>query len=228
MIVFIAGMPRSGSTFSFNIVRCLLEARGALYQEPTGNSLAAIQAAGEATHVLFKGHAADEITVRLVQLGAIKAVCTVRKPEDAIASWMTAFGFTLEQSLSVMEAWLQMFSAIRRHALIVPFDQIDRDPKSAAWKIAAYVCDDVDQVAIERIADEFTKSKVRDHCEEVEARKGQIQDLGFSYYDMRTFFHRKHVSSIETIDAADRIGIDQVLTIRNVLGPRCDERGNLV
>ncbi|HEX6409545.1 MAG TPA: hypothetical protein VFZ88_03030, partial [Sphingomicrobium sp.] len=111
MIVFIAGMPRSGSTFSFNIARRLLEDRGSVYQEPTGDLLGAFERLGGAAHLLLKGHSADKVTLQLAQLGAMKVVCTVRKPADAIASWMTTFGFTLEQSLGHMEDWLRMFSA---------------------------------------------------------------------------------------------------------------------
>lgn len=36
-IVFIAGMPRSGSTFSFNVARDVLRARGSVYQEAPPN-----------------------------------------------------------------------------------------------------------------------------------------------------------------------------------------------
>jgi hypothetical protein len=220
-------MPRSGSTFSFNIVRCLLEARGTVYQEPTGNILTAVERANGAAHLLCKGHGADEVTLKLAKLGAIKVVCTVRKPEDAIASWMRTFDFTLEQSLGVMENWLWMFNSIRAHALVLPFEEIDREPKSAAWKIARYVCNDVDELAVERIATEFTKAKVKDISEDVEARKGHIQDLGFSFYDKRTFFHRRHVSSVETVEAADRIGTEQVSAIRRALAAWCDGEGNL-
>lgn len=227
MIVFVAGMPRSGSTFSFNIVRCLLEARGTVYQEATGNILDALESAGGHTHLLLKGHAADEITLGLIKLGAIKAVCTVRKPEDAIASWTTTFGFTLEESVSVMEAWLRMFSAIRAHALVVPFEEIDQEPESAAWKIARHICSDADKLEVEEISAQFSKTKIKNFSEELQLDQDDTQDIGFSFYDKKTFFHRKHVTSIDTVKADDRIGIEQVLAIRQALAPWCDEDGNL-
>jgi len=227
VIVFIAGMPRSGSTFSFNIVRCLLEARGSVYQEPTESILSALRRTGEANHLLLKSHRGDRVTLGLAKLGAIKVVCTVRKPEDSIASWMTTFGFTLEESLSAMNAWLRMFNAIRRCSLIVSFEDIDRDPRSAAWKIARYVCDDADEFAVEQIAIEFTKERVKNLSAQVEARNGDIQDLGFSFMDKKTLFHRRHVSSVDTIAAADRISRKQVLLIRQSLAQWCDAEGNL-
>jgi hypothetical protein len=78
------------------------------------------------------------------------------------------------------------------------------------------------------IAADYTKTKVKELSEEVHARKGDIHDLGFSFYDKKTFFHRGHVSSIETVAAADRIGSEQVLAIRHVLSEWCDDHGSLV
>ena len=202
MIVFIAGMPRSGSTFSFNIARRLLEDRGSVYQEPTGDLLGAFERLGGAAHLLLKGHSADKVTLQLAQLGAMKVV--------------------------YMEDWLRMFSAIRSWSLIVPFEEIERDPKSAAWKIARHLCDDADQLAVERIAIDFTKEKVRDLSEAVRARKGDIEDLGFSFYDKTTFFHRGHVSSLDTLEASERIGREQVLAINQALAEWCDRDGNLL
>ena len=141
---------------------------------------------------------------------------------------MTTFGFTLEQSLGHMEDWLRMFSAIRSWSLIVPFEEIERDSKSAAWKIARHLCDDADQLAVERIAIDFTKEKVRDLSEAVRARKGDIEDLGFSFYDKTTFFHRGLVSSLDTLVASERIGREQVLAINQALAEWCDRDGNLL
>lgn|GEM_PF-1448373 len=227
MIVFIAGMPRSGSTFSFNVARCLLETRGWLYQEPTDSVLTALDSAGEATHLLVKGHNADQTTLGLIKVGAIKTICTVRKPEDAIASWMTTFGFGLKESVDAMEAWLQMFDIIRSHVLIVHFDDIDREPELAAWKIARYVCDDADEVAAKEIGAKFTKEKVKTLSARIEAGNGDIEDIGFSFYDKKTFFHRRHVLSIDSIEAVNRIGREQVLSIRQALARWCDAEGNL-
>ncbi len=113
MIVFVAGMPRSGSTFTFNIVRGLLEARGRLHQIPVESVLSAVEDAGSADHLVFKGHAADEITIKLAKLSALKVICSTRKPEDAIASWMATFGFSIEESIAALNRWMVMYQERR-------------------------------------------------------------------------------------------------------------------
>jgi hypothetical protein len=228
VIVFVGGMPRSGSTFSFNVVRCLLEDSGRVHQVPSESLLVGLEQVGEAQHLILKGHGADPITLALTKLAAIKAVCTVRKPEDAIGSWMAAFGFSLEESLGTMQAWLQMFSVIRDYAVVIPFQQIEEAPEDAAWKIARHLCDRPDPALISRIAADFSKTKVKELSADVAAGIGDIEDIGFSAYDKRTFFHGKHVSSAESTSAVDRIGSAQVSTIRSSLSNWCDGDGNLL
>jgi len=99
MIVCILGMPRSGSTFSFNIARELLTARGTVHQASCSDLHPVLAAAPRVDHFLMKGHWPGDATINSIISGEARAVCTVRKPEDAIASWMTAFGFPLEQAI---------------------------------------------------------------------------------------------------------------------------------
>lgn len=205
MIVFVAGMPRSGSTFTFNIVRGLLEQRGSLHQTPVESVLTALESTGSADNLIFKGHAADEVTIKLVKLGAVKTVCSFRKPEDAIASWMDTFNFSLEASLCAMDCWLRMFREVRDYALIVPFDTIDNDPFTAARSIAQHVCPGSDPKEADAICRSFTKDRVQRLSQELVRGDPAIEDIGFSYYDKATFFHRRHVASLEVTKANARI-----------------------
>jgi hypothetical protein len=227
MIAFIAGMPRSGSTFTFNIVRSLLERRGSLHQVPVGQILSALEQSDGAEHLVFKGHVADEVTLKLVKLGAIKSVCSVRKPEDAVASWMTTFSFDIEEAISAVEQWILMYQNIRDHALVIPFEAINSDPFAVAHRIAEFILTDVSLGEAEAVCRMFTKEKVQEISRRVANREGKIQDIGFSYYDQETFFHRRHVTSLEEIKADLRITTDQISLIRDRLSVYCDQFGNL-
>jgi hypothetical protein len=228
MIVFISGMQRSGSTFSFNIVRELLERRGTIYQEPFHDLLPVIERAGDADHVVLKAHTADDTTIRLVRLGAIKTICTVRKPEDAIASWIETFGFNLEESIERLRGWFVMFEQIRRHALIVPYALIDRHPRRAAWLIARYICPDASRIEVIRIALRYSKNNVIKISQNLQKDAPIIHDIGYSYYDEKTFFHRCHVSSLVTKPAIARIGEDAVRSIREALRAHVDPNGDIL
>jgi len=227
MIVLIGGMPRSGSTFSFNVVRELLNLRGTVYQESLPNILPVVERAGNADHVLLKAHSADETTTRLVRLGAIKAVCTIRKPEDAIASWMETFGFTLEQSIEYMRGWFMSFEHIRHHALVVRYELIDRHPSWAAWSIARYILPNPSRIEVVGIAARYSKDDVLKMSNDLQKGAPGVCDIGFSYYDTTTFIHRRHVSALVSSPAVARIGEDAVKHIRQGLGAYVDQNGNI-
>lgn len=228
MIVFLAGMQRSGSTFSFNVVRDILARRGTVYQEAHPSAAAVVERSGDADHVLFKAHNTDGMTVRLVKLGAVKAVLTVRRPEDAIASWIETFGFDLDTSIAHFQDWLSMFARLRNHALVVRYDDIERLPWSAAWRIARYVCPDARLIEVMGIARARSKRRVKAMTDKLNVDDENVQHISFSYYDTKTFFHRRHVSSLASRFATERIGADAVSTIRHAFRGDIDKNGNLL
>jgi hypothetical protein len=228
MIIFLAGMQRSGSTFSFNIVRDLVQPRGSIVQEARPDSLAAIARSGAADYVLLKAHAADDITIRLVELGAIKVICTIRRPEDSIASWMETFGFDLATSVAHMQDWLTMFARIRAHALVLNYRLIDLSPWLAARKIAGHICPDAGAYEVFRTARRHSKSKVKIMADALEVTGSDVEDIAFSYYDKNTFFHRRHVSTIISRPAASRIGAQTVDEIRKIFKAHIDANGELI
>jgi hypothetical protein len=227
MIVFIAGMQRSGSTFSFNIVRELLEKRGPTSKEDSTEIQNILARSTGAEHILFKGHIANDMTLQLVRLGAIKTICTIRKPEDAIASWMQTFGFGLEKSIEDMLQWLAMFDEIRHHALVLSYDDINCRPRRAAMCIGRWICPSAGLMEILSIARRYSKRRVLESTRNLQSDGDNVKDIAFSYYDRETFFHRRHVSGLVSQSAAERIGQDAVSVIRARLRAFLDECGNL-
>ena len=144
VIVLLAGMQRSGSTFAFNVARDVLRARGRVYQEAPAEAdvVGALARAGDAEHVLVKAHEADPLTISMVWHGAVRVVCTMRRIEDAAASWMEAFGWSEAETVEYLRAWLTLYARLRGAALLVPYAQLDRRPWLAAWRIAHFLCPD--------------------------------------------------------------------------------------
>lgn len=227
MIVLVAGMPRSGSTFSYNIVRELLSRRGTVRTEHDFDFVSLVKHESQADHLVLKAHEADGLVCRLVGLGAIKAICTVRKPEDAIASWMQTFGFDLDQSLDVMCKWLAMYAQIRRHALVIDYDQIDRHPVLAALRIRAFVDPGAGMLVSAAIARRYAKRAVAERTSAMRPDEKGVRDISFSYYDEKTFLHRRHVSGLISRPACEKIGNAAVSAIRARLAAWVDARGTL-
>jgi hypothetical protein len=227
VIVLVAGMPRSGSTFSYNIVRELLQRRGAVHKEHSFDFVSLVERESSADHVILKVHTADQLTLGLVKLGAIRAICTVRKPEDAIASWMQTFGFGVDASLETMFRWLEMFERLRYHALVLPYDYIDRHPVRAAIRIGNVVTPDARLLEVLSVARRYSKQKVAKITAAMRPDDEGTEDAGFSYYNQETFFHRRHVANLVSKPARERIGEEAVSIIRSRLDNWIDEDGNL-
>lgn len=212
MIVFVAGMPRSGSTFTFNIARELLLQRGSVAQVPAESVITSLSRVGRADHLIFKGHGADETTLDLIRFGAIKVICSTRRPEDAIASWVDTFGFSLEESISVMDRWFSMYELIKDNALLIDYDEIEIDPMYVAHRIAEFLSLPVGEAS--DICRRYTKDKVLEISKRVERGEGDIEYGGFSYYDRETFFHRRHVQSVKPIRSENRLSAAELDLLR--------------
>jgi len=225
MIVFVAGMQRSGSTFCFNVVREVLKRSGSLHFTVAPGITKAAAEYPQCTHLILKDHSASEETIDLVRFGGIKAICSIRKPEDAIASWMERFGFSLDKSIEDMRTWLEVYRKIRPHALTIPYDMIDRSPMATAWKISKYVDPHCGFILPLRLGWKYRKASVKRMTDSISKDDPRVVDAKFTIFNIDNFFHRSHVSSIESIPAVQRIGPENVAKIREALGPFLDKDG---
>jgi hypothetical protein len=214
MIVFLAGMQRSGSTFAFNIARDVLQKRGTLYQQAAFDIPAELATAGPCDHLLLKSHDMDELGIRLARTGAIRVICTIRRPEDAVASFMQTFNFPETDSIILIKAWLVLYAKIRDVALTIDYDDLDRHPIRAARTIGRFLSPDVGWREARAIARRHSKQTVKAMADRMDRTDPAVQDLGYSYYDRTTFFHRKHVSSLTSAGAETRLPPEQAARIR--------------
>jgi hypothetical protein len=140
---------------------------------------------------------------------------------------MNVFNFNINDSISHMKSWLHMYEQIHAHSLVVPYESIARSPAHAAWAIAKHVCPDVSVREVSEVVRRFSKARAKAMADALRREDSGIRDIGFSYYDERTFLHRGHVAGIPDQGAVDRIGQDAVTTIRQALHPWLDSDGNV-
>jgi len=107
MLVFCNGMPRSASTWSYNVALGLLrrsasgEVHGG-YDDNLPRFLGSLPAS--AAHAVVKSHSLDSAGRSLVQLGVAKVIYTWRNLADAVASFMTMFGADFDHAIAAV-AW---------------------------------------------------------------------------------------------------------------------------
>lgn len=225
MIAVVGGMQRSGSTFSFNVLREVLEARGRVVSIPTNSLDEALREAGDCDHLIIKTHGPDGTIRALVEKGALPCVCTIRKPEDAIGSWMSTFGFQLDDSIRAMRDWIGWHRAVCHRVLNISYTDIEQAPLLTAWRIGRYFAENIGVREVVKIWAAYRKERVFDATREMLPEQDGVRKLTFSYYDQRTFFHRRHVSAIRARTARDTLDESQIELIRRQLAEFVDSDG---
>ena len=222
MQVFISGMPRSGSTYSFNVVRRALSRRGGVSAILDG----AIKFKNDGrSHAIYKAHDADDELVSKIRDGTVKSICTIRRPENAVLSWLNTFGGEPAEVIdAVMLPWMRLYERIAKHSLVISMEEIESRRFSSTWKIGRYACGDYSP--LEWLVDcrQFSKNRVTNMLKDVEAKRRNIVDAGGTYYDKETLFHRRHISDRSKFDSRAEVLLD----IRQRLALWLDDRGNLI
>ena len=91
----------------------------------------------------------------------------------------------------------------------------------------------IDAAGADLIAREFSLEAVKPFTDALAHSRQQMEgtrqlvDMGCTYYDRETFFHRRHISDGDYIGAFP-FDDSQCLAIRNCLGSRIDGNGRLV
>lgn len=225
MRVLICGMIRSGSTFSFNAAREILSESGRV-STSTEDSFDEWVDESSFEHFISKSHVPNPQVTDEIRKGIVKAICTIRRPEDAIVSFQRAFGTGIEHSIQHVSDWLQWYSSIHSHLLTIDFDAIEAAPVSAVLKIDEFLSGRGDPDRAARIAAAYEKAALKERLDALQEGVHTI-NIGFSYYDKVSFFHRRHISSVVSCSAAELISGEELSRIRDALKKFADSSGNL-
>lgn len=104
-----------------------------------------------------------------------------------------------------------------KHVLSIDYDEIEKTPLLAVLKIGRYLLRDMRINEVIQIWWQFRKSAVYKKTQKLQRDAHEIADIGFSYYDKTTFFHRAHVSSLETTSANQILTQQQIAFVRQEL-----------
>lgn len=221
MIVVITGMPRSGSTFTYNVARLALETCGTVYVEPTPDIAGAIGRAGDAQNILVKAHSLDALGTALVKHGAVRSICTVRNLVDSAASLIDVFGSPSDSAIASLKNWLAMYGEIKDASLVIPYGQVENEPAKIAQAIVDYILPNnaIDAAAI---AEAFSKTEALRMSRELDPNGATTRHYGPSYFDTVTFMHRRHVETIRERNASERISLEDIARVQRALAPEID------
>lgn len=224
MIVLCNGMPRSASTWSFNVCRLLFQELRpestlcARYHENIAEVIDPLR--GSYDHVVMKCHMLDERGRELCRSGAARTVYTHRDPFDAIHSAMVMFRHSFEDALDSIRHSLEIFEFHRAtgKAHIITYDAVMRTPKKAITGLAAYLEFDLPGDALKRIAAETSMEAMRAIGGQVGRERRGIRTPR-SMYDPETHVHRDHIRDGRTGHGRAFLTAEQAQRADEVLAP---------
>jgi hypothetical protein len=224
LIVVIAGMPRSGSTFTLNIARETLIPSGevaSIYSESLAPALS--HRKGEA-HLIIKAHGTDATLGNLIKTRAAVCICSFRKPEEAVASLMRVFGCNFEEALAAIGRWLEWHAAYAQFAINIDYNEILRRPLQSIFKIQRCIGGAVSIDETLRLRQHYDREQVAARTNAM-VESENTTNVGFSYFDNTTHFHRRHVSPPDQKSATDALTAQQITLVRGQLDSFLDENG---
>jgi hypothetical protein len=230
-LFFCTGVVRSGSTWSFNVVRMLSEYWGRKAGRPMGSAYLEganleqfltrnlPQAAGV---TVIKAHGIGPTAISMLQSGRARAVCTIRDPRDCVASDLTFLHKDINFSIKRVVDNLHYISMYEggHHTLFVQYEQMMANPLKQVARIAAHLGIDADESVLRQI-DVATSIPSSLAAIEVLKKKDpkQVMWLDNHRVDPGNHLHENHIHSGKVGRWRDEFSADQAKRLTSIFKP---------
>jgi len=198
MIVFVAGMPRAGSMWTYNVVRAIFEIKGwsvlpreipvnehpliksALASEQKENEVYCIK-----THAPLKSSLPTKHDVRIIN--------NIRDVRDAFLSFMRFMHVDYEAGLQTMMGMMQLTdyysTQFGDNLLSVRFEDLTNTPQNVLDNIAGFLKLDLTEAEKKEILQKFDKSNIQK----------KLQELPKVESDARILADPEHISKYDSV-----------------------------
>ena len=240
-LVFVSGMKRSGSTWSYNVCRFLLDdvfgetrvAKGYVGErkaiEDVIDNLNATDHNKAVTKnkdvILLKFHFPTARLIELVASGRAKNVYTYRNPLNALASDIEFFHLPFDQSLNNILHCLKAMHEWRKHpgTLFIDFSNINAHPTEEIRRIAEHLGLTANEATMERCAEANSYQKIKQVSEEMAhwapERLTRTNAKNPLTFDPVTLLHVRHAPTGAARDWRKTLTKDQAKKAVDIMEP---------
>ncbi|HTN93022.1 MAG TPA: sulfotransferase domain-containing protein [Gallionella sp.] len=243
MIVFVAGMSRAGSMWTYNVVRAIYETRNllvlpkeipadegnlitnALNSEVMENEVYCIK-----THLPLKSP--------LPTRHEVKIICNIRDVRDAALSFMRFTHSDFEGGLNTMTLMMNItdhyLTKFRNNLLSIRYEDLTNNPQNVLEKVAAFLNIGLSKGEKIEILRKFSKASIQKQLSSMKKIKldaqGQVEnkeqqsrfetvknlDGTYRVYDKTTAFQSDHITSTKSGEWKTQFGQNQIDRIDNM------------
>jgi hypothetical protein len=112
-----------------------------------------------------------------------------------------------------------MFESVRPRALVLEYAEIEERPRESIKKIARHLRISPGFLEARSTSQALDKASLARKATALQSTDDGVVDVGFSFYDRKTFLHRDHIS-IGTRKRGDEFfSQDELTQIRRTLAP---------
>jgi hypothetical protein len=223
MLVVCNGMPRSGSTWSFNVALELMRSMDASevyggYDESLYSFFDKLPE--NAKHAVVKCHTLDMVGIGLAQVRAITLIYTWRNLADAAASFMLMFGVSFEHAIAVLDHSLDLYHFHRRNgALILSYEDLTQRAEESVQRVAAHIGMTVSPRVIREIAQKTSLEKMRERVIEIASPQyaTRLIEHEQTFYDPETLLNLNHIRHGGSGYGASRLEEPQLERLRDLV-----------
>lgn len=171
MIVVCLGMPRSGSTWLFNVVRELVEAAEGGVESFEATSLTAVDSllVGKSRAIVIRCHTLTDAMLRLMLAAGVQFVLSTRDPRDCVASLCAQLGGRSSGWSTEVSRSLATVATVQQEtgASVFAFEDHFIDDPETPFALVRYLGLALPDEAVRRVASSWTKEFVQARIEAV-------------------------------------------------------------
>lgn len=200
MLLFCDGMPRSATTWIYNVMFAVLKAAfpaADIRRTHNEDSQAARETLGNgADWDIVKCHWLDENARAIFRSGSARAIYTHRDIYDAIASYLVMFRFSFDRGLSAISESLDVydFHCETGNFLCIDYESVVGRPISVIRGITSFLGLDVSDGAIEVIGEAHSLAAIKElSAKPTLLGEDRIERNSASRWDRETQWHVRHV-----------------------------------
>lgn len=234
MIILCTGMYRSGSTWSFNVVKSIVQENdpnATMYSDFTKSIQKTIEKKiKQFDNIVLKCHDLDEFGKSLVRHNCVKVIYTYRNPMEAITSGMQIFNKKFKDALTMVKNSFELLQFQKKYenVCLIPYNEITNDSFLTVKKLSKHIDINLDEEKLKKIDAIFQRKKMKELVNGISKEVNSIVDIDHTFYNKINLFHRNHIREDDALPWEEYLTQDQKEEIRKTLKSYLDENGNIV
>ena len=204
-ITLCTGMMRSGSTWSFNVARIVMEQCAKQLHQPfssgyndhTGlDNFLQQNFSDKPAFFVIKVHSPAQYALSLIQQGQIQNICTVRDPRDCVASRQIFEDEDFDTSIAFIkmnEQYVNHYLTIK-NTLLIRYEEMMKEPIEKIKTIMKYLNINANENIINKIHEQTSMEAAQKISENLEQGSSEKVHQVFSHLvDNTTHIHQNHI-----------------------------------